>query len=109
MVKRLMFNFTLRITTENTRATIPSAPNVVPIVGPVIAVCVVALLLVVVVVIMIRRRRQRGKMYLMIVSAILPFSHKKNKNNKSNKKDYKKGHIHLIKRIEILFSFFVFI
>lgn len=94
MVKRLMFNFTLRITTENTRATIPAAPNAAPIVGPLIAVCVVALLLVVVVVIMIRRRRQRGKMYLMIVSAILPFSHKKNKNNKSNKKDYKKGHIH---------------
>lgn len=93
MVKRLMFNFTLRITTENTRATIPAAPNVAPIVGPLIAVCVVALLLllvVVVVVIMIRRKRQSGKIYLMIVSAFLPFSHKKRKNIKRNEKDYKK-------------------
>lgn len=93
MVKRLMFNFTLRITTENTRATIPAAPNVAPIVGPLIAVCVVALLVVVVVVvvvIMIRRKRQSGKIYLMIVSAFLPFSHKKRKNIKRNEKDYKK-------------------
>lgn len=93
MVKRLMFNFTLRITTENTRATIPAAPNVAPIVGPLIAVCAVALLLlvvVVVVVIMIRRKRQSGKIYLMIVSAFLPFSHKKRKNIKRNEKDYKK-------------------
>lgn len=93
MVKRLMFNFTLRITTENTRATIPAAPNVAPIVGPLIAVCVVALLLllvVVVVVIMIRRKRQSGKIYLMIVSAFLPFSHKKRKNIKRIEKDYKK-------------------
>lgn len=93
MVKRLMFNFTLRITTENTRVTIPAAPNVAPIVGPLIAVCVVALLLllvVVVVVIMIRRKRQSGKIYLMIVSAFLPFSHKKRKNIKRNEKDYKK-------------------
>lgn len=81
MVKRLMFNFTLRITTENTRATIPAAPNVAPIVGPLIAVCVVALFVVVVVVIMIRRKRQSGKIYLMKVSAFLPFSHKKRKKN----------------------------
>lgn len=77
-MKRLMFNFALRITTENTRATISAAPNVAPIVGPVIAVCVVALLLVVVV-IMIRRKRQSGMMYLMIVSAFLPLSHKNKK------------------------------
>lgn len=69
------FNFIFRITTENTRATIPvtTAPNVAPIVGPVIAVCVVALLLVVVVGIMIRRKRgQCGKMYSIIVSVFLP-------------------------------------
>lgn len=68
-----MFNFTTRITTESTRATIlvTTASNVANIVGPEIIMFVV-ILLVILGIIILRKKRHYGMMYTLICSANLP-------------------------------------
>lgn len=60
-MKCLVFNFTTRITTERTRATIPAtnASNVAIIAGPVITVFVVVFLVILGIIILRKKRHGR--------------------------------------------------